>query len=71
LLTEFECCESLAPDLRRPNYGCQVVVQSEQERLLLKQVRKEEKKINKSVNRNDEEDVEEPEFNPIELRAKR
>jgi hypothetical protein len=37
----------------------------------LKQVRKEEKKINKIVNRNEEEDVEEPEFNPVELRAKR
>lgn len=60
-----------APDQRRPNYGCQVVVQSEQEKLLLKQVRKEEKKIYKLVVRNDEEDVEEPEFNPIELRAKR
>jgi activating signal cointegrator complex subunit 3 len=67
----LECCESLAPDQRRPNYGCQVVVQSEQEKLLLKQVRKEEKKISKFVIRNDEEDVEEPEFNPIELRAKR
>jgi hypothetical protein len=44
-------------------------MQSEQEKLLLKQVRKEEKKVNKCVNRNDEEDVEEPEFNPNELRA--
>ncbi|XP_021913277.1 activating signal cointegrator 1 complex subunit 3 isoform X2 [Zootermopsis nevadensis] len=60
-----------APDQRRPNYGCQVVVQSEQEKHLLKQVRKEEKKLNKAINRNDEEDVEEPEFNPVELRAKR
>ncbi|CAG2055188.1 unnamed protein product, partial [Timema podura] len=36
-----------APDLRRPNYGCQVVVQSEQEKQLIKQARKEEKKISK------------------------
>jgi hypothetical protein len=64
-------CKSLAPDQRRPNYGCQVVVQSEHEKLLLKQVRKEEKKMNKVVHRNDEEDDEEPEFNPVELRAKR
>jgi hypothetical protein len=47
------------------------VVQSEQEKQLLKQVRKEEKKLNKAVNHNDEEDVEEPEFNPVELRVKR
>lgn len=47
------------------------MVQSEQEKHLLKQVRKEEKKLNKAINRNDEEDVEEPEFNPVELRAKR
>jgi hypothetical protein len=46
------------------------VVQSEQEKLLLKQARKEEKKINKVANPN-EEDEEEPEFNPVELRAKR
>ena len=62
--------KSLVPDQRRPNYGCQVVVQSEQEKLLLKQARKEEKKINKIVNYADDED-EEPEFNPVELRAKR
>lgn len=61
----------LASNQRRPNYGCQVVVQSEQEKQVLKQVRKEEKKFNKVVNRNGEEDVEEPEFNPVELRAKR
>uniref|UniRef100_A0A2Z5TZE8 U5 small nuclear ribonucleoprotein 200 kDa helicase n=1 Tax=Reticulitermes speratus TaxID=60591 RepID=A0A2Z5TZE8_9NEOP len=59
-----------APDQRRPNYGCQVVVQSEQEKLLLKQARKEEKKINKIANHS-EEDEEEAEFNPVELRAKR
>jgi len=62
--------KSLVPDQGRPNYGCQVVVQSEQEKLLLKQARKEEKKINKIVNHTDDED-EEPEFNPVELRAKR
>ncbi|XP_075226481.1 activating signal cointegrator 1 complex subunit obelus isoform X2 [Lycorma delicatula] len=54
---------------RRPVYGCQVVVQSEQEKLLMKQARKEEKKINKLVNKDD--DSEDDEFNPIELRAKR
>ena len=46
------------------------MVQSEQEKLLLKQARKEEKKINKIVNHTDDED-EEPEFNPVELRVKR
>lgn len=47
------------------------MVQSEQEKQLIKQVRKEEKKLNKAINRNEEEVVEEPEFNPVELRAKR
>lgn len=46
------------------------MVQSEQEKLLLKQARKEEKKLNKIVNHTDDED-EEPEFNPVELRTKR
>ncbi|PSN49726.1 Activating signal cointegrator 1 complex subunit 3 [Blattella germanica] len=55
---------------RRPNYGCQVVVQSEQEKLLFKQARKEEKKINKVLPRN-EEDEDELDFNVLELRAKR
>ncbi|XP_054270395.1 activating signal cointegrator 1 complex subunit 3 [Macrosteles quadrilineatus] len=55
---------------RRPAFGCQVVVQSEQEKLLQKQARKEEKKINKWLAK--EEEVEEEEvFDPVELRAKR
>lgn len=53
---------------KRPAYGCQVVVQSEQEKLLMKQARKEEKKISKLVTRDEDS---EDEFNPIELRAKR
>lgn len=55
---------------RRPTFGCQVVVQSEQEKLLLKQARKEEKKINKWLAK-EEEVEEEPVFDPLELRAKR
>nr|CAD7458407.1 unnamed protein product [Timema tahoe] len=59
-----------APDLRRPNYGCQVVVQSEQEKQLIKQARKEEKKISKVMTKEDDEE-QQPEFNPVDLRAKR
>ncbi|XP_063225665.1 activating signal cointegrator 1 complex subunit 3 [Bacillus rossius redtenbacheri] len=55
--------------VQRPACLQQVVVQSEQEKLLLKQVRKEEKKMNKFLNRDDGDD--ELEFNPAELRAKR
>ena len=35
----------------RPAYGCQVMVQSEEERQLRKQVRKEEKKIQKILSK--------------------
>ena len=56
-------------DQGRPNYGCQVIVQSEQEKLLLKQARKEEKKLSKLIQ--NDKDEEEPDFNPVELRAKR
>lgn len=51
-------------------YGCQVIVQSEQEKLLMKQVRKEEKKWSKIASRIEEEDGE-VEFDPVELREKR
>jgi len=45
-------------------------VQSEQERAMLKQLRREEKRQEKQrVNRGD--DTSEPEFNPAELRAQR
>nr|CAD7572321.1 unnamed protein product [Timema californicum] len=66
----FFRCWSRAPDLRRPNYGCQVVVQSEQEKQLIKQARKEEKKISKVMTKDDDEE-QQPEFNPVDLRAKR
>uniref|UniRef100_A0A1B6L435 U5 small nuclear ribonucleoprotein 200 kDa helicase n=1 Tax=Graphocephala atropunctata TaxID=36148 RepID=A0A1B6L435_9HEMI len=56
---------------RRPTFGCQVVVHSEQEKLLLKQARKEEKKFNKLIAKEEDVDEEEESFDPVELRAKR
>jgi hypothetical protein len=38
-------------------YGCQVIVQSEDEKNLRKAMRKEEKKLNKILNRTDEVDI--------------
>ena len=56
----------------RPNYGCQVTVQSEEEKALMKQMRKEEKKINKLLHKAEpDEDEEEFVFDPIDLRTKR
>lgn len=56
---------------RKPNYGCQVFVHSEQEKLLMKQVRKDEKKMNKLMTKEEELELEEETFDPIELRRKR
>ena len=59
---------------QRPTYGAQVMVQSEEERLLRKQVRKEEKKIAKILGKVDNEgneDDEEFSFDPVDLRTKR
>lgn len=53
----------------RPAYGCQVTVQTRQEKELLKQIRKEEKKFDKPGSRGDEGS--ENAFNPAELRAHR
>ena len=62
--------ESLGPV--RPNFGCQVTVQSEEERALVKQIRKEEKKINRLLTKNGAEKKEEEfVFNPLDRRAKR
>ena len=60
--------------LQRPTYGCQIMVQSEEEKRLRKQIRKEEKKINKimsNVEGGDDEDEEDFQFDPIDLRTKR
>ncbi|XP_071445378.1 activating signal cointegrator 1 complex subunit 3 [Hetaerina americana] len=56
---------------KRPTFGCQVLVQSEEERTLKKQVRKEEKKILKVAKDIKENEETEIDFNPIELRKKR
>jgi len=57
----------------RPVYGCQVVVQSEEERLLKKQVRREEKKLSKILGKVDlaAENNNEFAFDPVDLRTKR
>lgn len=60
---------------KQPQIASQVIVQSEKEKQLLKQVRKEEKKLQKVASkldygRNVDDDDEEI-FNPIELRLKR
>ena len=62
--------ESLGPV--RPNFGCQVTVQSEEEKALVKQIRKEEKKINKLLTKTGvDEEEEEFVFNPLDMRTKR
>jgi len=62
-LTKFSCT---AWD----KFKSSLFVQSEQERAMLKQLRREEKRQEKQrVNRGD--DTSEPEFNPAELRAQR
>ena len=56
----------------RPNCGCQVTIQSEEERALQKQGRKEEKKINKLLNKAGvEEEEDELLFDRVDLRTRR
>lgn len=52
-----------------PQYLCQVSVLSEQEKMLVKLVRKEEKKAKNS--KKNEEDDNEPEINVAQIRARR
>ena len=47
------------------------MVLSEEEKKLRKQVRKEEKRIQKFLNKVEEDDPEDPVFDPIDLRTKR
>lgn len=60
-----------ANEQKRPIYGCQVLVQSEQEKQQMKQARKEEKKLNRLVGKDENTDDEDIDFDPVELRAKR
>ncbi|XP_053615369.1 activating signal cointegrator 1 complex subunit 3 [Plodia interpunctella] len=60
---------AILPENKMPQYLCQVSVQSEQEKLIAKLVRKEEKKA-KNVKKNDNED-QEPEINIAQMRAAR
>ena len=62
----------------RPNYGCQVIVQSEEEKALRKLARKEEKRINKLLSKTGTNDSESDgeldrneKYDPIDLRTKR
>ncbi|XP_038207200.1 activating signal cointegrator 1 complex subunit 3 [Zerene cesonia] len=60
---------ALLPENKMPQYLCQVSVQSEQEKLLAKLVRKEEKKAKSA--KKVEDDDEDQEINVAQLRAKR
>ncbi|WAR07337.1 ASCC3-like protein [Mya arenaria] len=55
----------------KPAYGCQVVIQSEQERVMLKQLRREEKRQEKQRGGRGEDGGESAGFNPADLRAHR
>ena len=52
----------------RPAYGCQVTIHSEHEKQLKKQLRRDEKKIDRWKGKEEESDAG---FNPQELRANR
>lgn len=60
---------AILPENKMPQYLCQVSVQSEQEKMLAKLVRKEGKKA-KNTKKVDEDD-EEQEINIAQMRAKR
>lgn len=64
---------SLLKDNDQPQITSQIIVQSEKEKQLLKQVRKEEKKLLKVASKMDGglNDNEEENFDPVELRAKK
>uniref|UniRef100_A0A674I0D5 Activating signal cointegrator 1 complex subunit 3 n=1 Tax=Terrapene triunguis TaxID=2587831 RepID=A0A674I0D5_9SAUR len=70
-----EQCKKLAGDNTKPNYGCQVTIQSEQEKLLMKQYRREEKRIARREKRAGEDGESFGEglmcFDPKELRMQR
>ena len=40
-----DSCKKILGENSKPNYGCQVTIQSEQEKQLMKQYRREEKRI--------------------------
>uniref|UniRef100_A0A452IL56 Activating signal cointegrator 1 complex subunit 3 n=1 Tax=Gopherus agassizii TaxID=38772 RepID=A0A452IL56_9SAUR len=70
-----ERCKKLAGDNTKPSYGCQVTIQSEQEKLLMKQCRREEKRIARREKRAGEDGESSGEglicFDPKELRMQR
>lgn len=61
---------AILPENKMPQYLCQVSVLSEQEKMLAKLVRKEEKKA-KNSRKNDNDDDDDQEINISQLRAKR
>ncbi|CAD6221327.1 GSCOCG00005149001-RA-CDS [Cotesia congregata] len=69
LLMSQKVSKSITRTQERPQYGCQVIVQSEKEKQLLKQVRKEEKKLLKASNKYEEDSDEE--IDTLALRTKR
>lgn len=59
--------------MTKPTYGCQVTIQSEQEKQLMKIYRREEKREKKKGKGTDDGDYFDPvmAFNPREMRAHR
>ncbi|XP_023223865.1 activating signal cointegrator 1 complex subunit 3-like [Centruroides sculpturatus] len=55
----------------RPNYGCQVTVQSEEEKMIKKLIRKEERKIQRDEAKTSKDSVDNFLFDPAALRKQR
>lgn len=70
-----EQCRKLIGENTKPNYGCQVTIQSEQEKLLMKQYRREEKRNARKEKQAGEDGESSGEglmcFDPKELRMQR
>lgn len=68
-------CKKMLGENAKPNYGCQVTIQSEQEKQLLKQYRREEKRIARREKKTGEDGEISGEgltcFDPKELRIQR
>ncbi|KFO22319.1 Activating signal cointegrator 1 complex subunit 3 [Fukomys damarensis] len=68
-------CKKILGENAKPNYGCQVTIQSEQEKQFMKQCRREEKKIARREKKTGEDGEVSADgltcFDPKELRAQR
>ncbi|CAO2627749.1 Activating signal cointegrator 1 complex subunit 3 [Lemmus lemmus] len=68
-----DSCKKLLGENAKPNYGCQVTIQSEQEKQLMKLYRREEKRISRQKKAGEDGEVSEGllSFDPKELRIQR